>query len=131
MDCAVLARFDSYRNITPHVTLYRHESPRLASLRGYAPDGWREQNMNTRDRSTTIRFHASFHLPGAERSLPEGEYHVVHNEVRCVSDAGAVWRRVGSIVHVPAIGTRGPSGRLPVISAGDLDAALEQDRRRA
>ncbi|MCV3766294.1 hypothetical protein [Rhizobium sp. TRM95796] len=87
--------------------------------------------MNKRSRSTTVRFHGSFQLPGVEHALPEGEYHVIHNEVRCVGDEGAVWRRVDSVMHLPAIGMRGPSGRLPEISAGVLDAALEQDRRRA
>ncbi|WP_137156625.1 hypothetical protein [Rhizobium sp. FKL33] len=84
--------------------------------------------MNVRRRQATIRVHASFHLPGAERPLPEGEYHVVHNEVRCVSDAGAEWRRIASTVYLPAIGMRGPSSRTADISASDLDAALDQDR---
>ncbi|MBB1248716.1 hypothetical protein [Rhizobium sp. G21] len=111
--------------------MYHHKSPHFAS-----PRGLRLRRLErTKYEQTQQVDHGSLSwlvpTSGVEHALPEGEYHVIHNEVRCVGDEGAVWRRVDSVMHIPAIGMRGPSGRLPKISAGVLDAALEQDRRRA
>jgi hypothetical protein len=87
--------------------------------------------MNTRSKQTTVRFHSSFQLAGIEGLLPEGEYHVVHDEELIEEASRPAWRRVAAFIHLPAIGMRGPVQRMAPIKVQDLEDALEKDRLHA
>lgn len=87
--------------------------------------------MTMRSTQTTIRFYSPFQLAGVEGLLPEGEYHVVHDEELIEEAQRPAWRRVATFIHLPAIGMRGSIQRMAPISARDLDEALAIDQQQA
>jgi hypothetical protein len=42
--------------------------------------------------------------------------------------ARLAWRRVGSFIHLPAIGVRNSAYEMLPVDLADLDAALERDQ---
>ncbi len=76
----------------------------------------------------TITFHRPFHLKGVDRELPPGHYRVTTEEELIEGLSFAAYRRVSTVIFVPA-----PYGRgieMVTIDPSDLENALDQDAAR-
>lgn len=83
--------------------------------------------MANRTTQTIVHFSSPFLLPNFDGPEPAGDYRVDHDEESIDAAAWLAWRRVGSFIHLPAIGQR-PRRELVPVDPSDLDAALERDR---
>jgi len=77
--------------------------------------------MTIRSRRETITFKHPFRLRGVERVLPAGPYEVVTDEEMIEGLSFASWRRVATMMTVPAEGSRG--GVMEMLSIGSVDLA--------
>jgi len=82
--------------------------------------------MNIRTRSTSVVFAHAFELNGIDRVLPPGDYRVVTDEelIECLSFP--VYRRVATMIFVPAA-SHASSVEMVVIDPRDLRAAQLRD----
>lgn len=85
--------------------------------------------MTNRTTQISVRFSSPFPLPGFETLLPAGEYRVDHDEEAIESASRLAWRRVGSFIHLPAIGTAGSLYQMVPIEPAYLAAVLEKDQQ--
>jgi hypothetical protein len=84
--------------------------------------------MTTRTHSETIVFGHSFLLKGVDRVLPPGAYRVVTDEELIEELSFPVYRRVSTMIFVPAHSHQESAVEMVVIDPRDLDAARDQDR---
>jgi len=82
--------------------------------------------MTTRTRERTVSFRNSFLLKGVDRSLPAGDYRVTTDEELIESLSFPVYRRVVTMIFVPAQAQRGTI-EMVTIDPADLEAALRHD----
>jgi hypothetical protein len=82
--------------------------------------------MIARSLSKTVVFNRPFLLKGVDRMLPAGPYRVVTDEELIEGLSFPVYRRVATMIFVPAP-THGASIEMVTIEPGDLQAALERD----
>lgn len=82
--------------------------------------------MTTRSRRETVTFKHSFRIQGIERLLPAGAYEVIADEETLPSDTYTGWRRLSTLIIVPAAGAPGSVEMLP-IRAADLAEAQAID----
>jgi hypothetical protein len=83
--------------------------------------------MIARSLSKTIVFSKPFLLKGVDRTLPAGGYRVVTDEDLIEGISFPVYRRVSTMIFVPA-STHGTSSvEMVTIDPADLDAALGKD----
>jgi len=82
--------------------------------------------MTTRTRERTVSFKKAFLLRGVDRSLPAGDYRVTTDEELIESLSFPVYRRVATVIFVPA---RAPRGAIEMVTIdpADLQAALRRD----
>ena len=85
--------------------------------------------MTDRTTQTVVRFSKAFLLPGFDAPEPAGEYRVDHDEELIEASTRLAWRRVGSFIHLPAIGARASVQQMVPVAPADLDAALERDQK--
>ena len=89
------------------------------------------KTMANRTTQTVVCFPSTFLLPNFDAPEPAGNYRVDDDEE---SIDGAVawlgWRRVGSFIHLPAIGVQRPTHQMVPVNPADLDAALERDHNK-
>lgn len=85
--------------------------------------------MEFRTRQTTVHFNATFKLPGLDMVQPAGDYRVDHDEEQIENVSRQAWRRIDTIIHLPAINEKGSKRQMLSISPSDLDAAIERDRQ--
>ncbi|WP_441238976.1 hypothetical protein [Bradyrhizobium sp. 930_D9_N1_4] len=83
--------------------------------------------MSIRSRHETVTFMHPFHIRGIGRELPAGRYEVVTDEETIEGLSFPVWRRVATLITVPAETVRGATERLAIGSV-DLAAAQTADR---
>jgi hypothetical protein len=82
--------------------------------------------MIARSLSKTIIFNSPFLLKGVGRTLPAGEYRVVTDEELIEGISFPVYRRVATMIFVPA--PQGASSiEMVTVDPLDLQAALERD----
>jgi hypothetical protein len=82
--------------------------------------------MIARSLSKTIVFNKPFLLKGVGRTLPAGEYRVVTDEELIEGISFPVYRRVATMIFVPA--PQGASSiEMVTVDPLDLQAALERD----
>jgi hypothetical protein len=86
--------------------------------------------MTVRTTQTIVRFSTTFLLPGIDAPQPAGNYRVDHDEEAIEGASWLAWRRVGTFIHLPSIGMRGPTQQMVPIKSADLDAALAKDKQR-
>ena len=79
--------------------------------------------MTTRSRRETVTFCHPFRIRGIERLLPAGVYQVVTDEETIEGLSFPAWRRVATMITVPAEGVR---GAIEVLSIGSVDLADAQ-----
>lgn len=85
--------------------------------------------MTERTTQSTVRFSSDVNLPGWDEPLPAGEYRVDHDEESIDDLSRMAWRRTGTFIHLPAIGSRSLTRQMLPITQADLDAALEKDMK--
>lgn len=76
--------------------------------------------MTIRSRRETVTFRHPFRLRGVERLLPAGAYQVVTDEETIEGISFEAWRRIATIITVPA---EGPRGTTEMLSIGSVDLA--------
>ena len=81
--------------------------------------------MNTRTRETTINFMWPFSLKGVGRTLPAGAYRVVTDDELIESVSFPVYRRVATMIFVPAVS--GTGVEMLTIDPAELKAAQARD----
>jgi len=84
--------------------------------------------MITRSRSKTVVFHKPFLLKGIDRMLPAGDYRVVTDEELIEGISFPVYRRVSTMIFVPAPMPGASSIEMVTIDPLDLRAALNRDK---
>ncbi|WP_048648891.1 hypothetical protein [Nitratireductor soli] len=87
--------------------------------------------MTTRTTQTVVRFTSSFLLPGFDTPQPAGDYRVDQDEELIEALSRLAWRRVGTFVHLPAIGMNGQTHQMVPVTPADLDAVLEKDQEQS
>jgi hypothetical protein len=80
--------------------------------------------MNTRSRRETITFQHPFRIKGIDRVLPPGAYEVITDEEMIEGLSFAAFRRVATLIMVPAAPPR--SSTMEMISIGSVDLADAQ-----
>ncbi|MHC4053412.1 hypothetical protein [Bradyrhizobium sp. 25ACV] len=81
--------------------------------------------MTIRSRYEVVTFNHPFRINGIDRQLPAGAYEVVTDEEMIESLSFTAFRRIATMIKVPAEGSRGLM--MEVISIGSADLA---DARR-
>jgi hypothetical protein len=80
--------------------------------------------MTTRSRRETITFQHPFRIKGIDRSLPAGAYEVITDEEMIEGLSFPAYRRVATMIVVPAAPPR--SSAIEMISIGSVDLADAQ-----
>jgi hypothetical protein len=80
--------------------------------------------MTTRSRRETITFQHPFRIRGIDRLLPPGAYEVVTDEEMIEGLSFASFRRVATMIMVPAAPPR--SSTMEMISIGSVDLSDAQ-----
>ena len=83
--------------------------------------------MTTRQTSKTVVFGHPFELNGVDRTLPPGAYRVVTDEEQIEELSFPVYRRVATMIFVPAESHHASSVEMVAIDPQELQAALERD----
>ncbi|HEV2158302.1 hypothetical protein [Bradyrhizobium sp.] len=79
--------------------------------------------MTIRTRRETVTFRHPFRIHGIDRLLPAGAYQVIADEETIESERFSAWRRVGTLIIVPA---ESPVGTMEMLSIRALDLADAQ-----
>ena len=83
--------------------------------------------MIARSLSKVVAFSKPFLLKGIDRVLPAGDYRIVTDEELIEGLSFPVYRRISTVIFVPAP-THGPSSmEMVAIDPADLQAALDKD----
>jgi hypothetical protein len=83
--------------------------------------------MATRSKSKSVVFSHPFELKGVGRSLPAGEYRVVTDEELIEQVSFPVYRRVATMIFVPAESSNGAVVEMVAIDPRELQAAQTRD----
>ncbi|MGY3487230.1 hypothetical protein ACVW1C_005113 [Bradyrhizobium sp. USDA 4011] len=80
--------------------------------------------MTMRSRREVVTFQHPFRIRGIDRELPAGAYEVITDEEAIEGLSFAVFRRVATMIIVPAQGSRGLTTEM--VSIGSVDLADAQ-----
>lgn len=83
--------------------------------------------MANRTTQTIVHFMHAFFLPGLNKPLSAGDYRIDHDEESIDGASRLAWRRIGSFIHLPAIGVQSPTHQMVPIKPSDLSAASAKD----
>jgi hypothetical protein len=83
--------------------------------------------MPTRTTSKTVTFARPFLLKGVDRTLPAGDYKGVTDEELVDGLSFAVYRRISTMIFVPAQSHRSSSTEMVTVDPDDLLAAQDRD----
>jgi hypothetical protein len=83
--------------------------------------------MTTRHTSKAVVFRHPFVLKGVDRTLPPGTYRVVTDEEQIEELSFPVYRRVATVIFVPAESGNASAIEMVTIDPRDLQAAQELD----
>jgi hypothetical protein len=83
--------------------------------------------MTTRSLSELVTFSHPFELKGVDRLLPPGDYRVVTDEELIEELSFPVYRRVATMIFVPAASRHASSIEMVTIDPQELQAAKERD----
>ena len=86
--------------------------------------------MTTRTTSKIVTFTRPFTLKGVDRILPPGEYRVVTDEELIEELSFPAYRRVATMIFVPAVSHHASSVEMVAIDPQELQAAQERDLHR-
>ena len=85
-------------------------------------------SITTRTNSKTVTFVLPFLLKGVDRVLPAGDYRVVTDEELIEGLSFPAYRRVSTMIFVPAQSHQTSSVEMVTIDPADLQVAQERDR---
>jgi len=80
--------------------------------------------MTIRSRQETVTFKHAFQIRGVDRPLPAGAYEVITDEEMIEGLSFPSYRRVATMIMVPAAQSRGSS--MEMVSIGSVDLADAQ-----
>ena len=80
--------------------------------------------MTTRSRRETVTFRHPFRIKGIDRVLPSGAYEIITDEEMIEGLSFASFRRVATMIMVPAAAPHGSS--MEMISIGSVDLSDAQ-----
>jgi hypothetical protein len=80
--------------------------------------------MTTRSRRETVTFRHPFRIKGIDRVLPSGAYEIITDEEMIEGLSFASFRRVATMIMVPAVASR--SSTMEMISIGSVDLSDAQ-----
>ena len=83
--------------------------------------------MTTRSHSKSVVFRRSFELKGVDRLLPPGVYRVVTDEELIEELSFPVYRRVATMIFVPAESRHASAVEIVAIDPRELQAAQQRD----
>jgi len=83
--------------------------------------------MATRTNSQTVTFAHPFLLKGVDRMLPPGDYKVATDEELIQELSFPVYRRVATVIFVPAESHQASSVEMVTIDPRDLQEAQDHD----
>jgi hypothetical protein len=83
--------------------------------------------MMTRSQSKTVTFCHPFVLKGVDRLLPPGDYRVVTDEELIEGLSFPAYRRVATMIFVPAQSQQSSAIEMVTIDPLELQAAQERD----
>ena len=83
--------------------------------------------MSTRTNNKTVTFARPFLLKGVDRTLPAGDYRVATDEELIEELSFPVYRRVATMIFVPAESHRASSVEMVSIDPRDLQEAQDRD----
>ena len=83
--------------------------------------------MTTRTTKKKVTFTQPFLLKGVDRTLPAGEHEVITDEELIEGLSFPVYRRVSTMIYVPAQSHRASSVELVTIDPLNLKAAQDRD----
>jgi hypothetical protein len=83
--------------------------------------------MTTRSHSKSVVFSHPFELKGVDRIVPPGGYRVVTDEELIDELSFPVYRRVATMIFVPAKSRHASSIAMVAIAPQELQAAQERD----
>jgi hypothetical protein len=84
--------------------------------------------MIARSHSKSVAFSRPFALKGIDRTLPAGDYRVVTDEELIEGLSFPVYRRVATMIFVPAHAHQASSVEMVVVDPVDLQAAQDRDQ---
>ena len=87
----------------------------------------RQPGMTTRSRRETVTFKHPFRIKGVDRLLTAGDYEVITDEEMIEGLSFAVFRRVATMIMVPAAAPRRSTMEIFSISSIDLSDAQRID----
>lgn len=87
--------------------------------------------MSSRSVDSVVTFERPFSLGKQAETLPAGDYRLTVEEELIDGLSFAAFHRTDTILEIPAIGTASAVRQYIHLQAGELDAALERDRRLA
>ena len=87
--------------------------------------------MTTRTKRVTLTFQHPFSLHGVDRALAPGQYEVVTDEALVEELSFPVYRRVATLIFLPAEAYEPSSIEMVNIDPADLAAAHERDRAKS
>ena len=88
-------------------------------------------DMTTRSRRETVHFKHSFRIKGVDRLLSAGAYEVITDDEMIEGLSFAVFRRVATMIMVPAAAPRGSDMEMISISSVALSDAQRIDASAA
>src|ERR1700677_2121621 len=83
--------------------------------------------MTIRTSNKTVTFVRPFLLKGIDRTLPPGDYRVVTDEESIEELSFSVYRRVATMIFVPADSRQASSVEMVTIDPLDLQTAQDRD----
>ncbi len=83
--------------------------------------------MTTRSRRETIQFQRPFRIKGIDRLLPPGAYEVITDEEMIEGLSFPSFRRIATMIMVPAAAPRGSAMEMVSIGSVDLSDAQRID----
>ena len=84
--------------------------------------------MTPRSHSSSVVFNHPFELKGVDRILPPGDYRIVADEELIEELSFPVYRRIATMMFVPAASHHASSVEMVTIDPQELQAAQERDR---
>ncbi|WP_370674096.1 hypothetical protein [Pleomorphomonas sp. PLEO] len=86
--------------------------------------------MANRTTQTIVHFMHAFLLPGFNKPLAAGDYRIDHEEESIEGLSSMAWHRIGSFIHLPAIGVESATHQMVPINPSDLNAASAKDSKQ-
>jgi len=112
-----------------------YRQPRMSCSQGTseaaAPILLEKDTMTTRTAQSVVYFSSPFQLPGFDTPQPAGSYRIDHDEELLEAGTRLAWRRIGTFIHLPAIGVPGTKQQIVSIDPAALKAARQQDHQQS